>query len=269
MIVDARYRSLLLLFGFVVACTFVSASRWLINGLIPFWAVCCYTMRLGERAPGVVGLAVIAILLFGLGVLASRLWKTHRFVSQLDSAAMTVPPARLAQILSEAGLTRHTVVLATDIPLAFCSGFLRPRLCLSTGLANALNERELKAVLWHEDYHRRHFDPLRGLLAEALAATLFFLPVAAELRDLFLTTIELEADRHAARLVGRPPLAGALHKLLTHPLAVRLPAVGVAGLSATEARVAALLGDSSATPRLAPHKLIASSAILMLVCLLA
>ena len=269
MTADLRYRSLLFLFGFVVACTIVSVARWLMNGLMPFWAICCYAMSMDAKTPGPVGLAVIAVLLFGFVRLVSRLWKTRQFVFQLNSAAMTVPPVRLARIFSELGLSQRTAVLATGMPLAFCSGLLRPRICLSLGLADALNDAELKAVLLHEDHHRRHFDPLRGLLVEIITTLLFFLPVAAELRDSFLTSMELEADQHAVRLAGRASLAGALRKFLTHPLTVRLPAIGLAGLSATEARVAALLGDSPAFLRLSTHRLAASSVILMLVCVLA
>ena len=123
----------------------------------------------------------------------------------------------------------------------------------------------------HEDHHCCHYDPLRGLLAEALSAMLFFLPIAAELRDLFLTSAELEADRHAACLAGRHSLAGALHKMLTHPLASRSPLSGVVGtahLTATEARIAQLLSDCPSTLPISLHNLIVSSIILMLACVL-
>jgi len=272
MTADGRYRSLLFLFGFIAACTIVSASRWLFNGLIPLWAVCCQFMRgrMGnEMASSPILLAVAMLLVMGLGTLTARLWKTHRFASGLNTSAVAMPPIRLAHILTDLGLAQHTVVLASERPLAFCSGLLRPRICLSTGLADVFTDKELKAVLLHEDHHRRHYDPLRTLMAEVLATTLFFLPIAAELRDLFLTSTELEADQSAAHLAGRPSLAGAMHKLLTHPLAVSLPAPGISGLSASEARVAVLLGDPVAPLRLSSHSLITSSAILMLVCVLA
>lgn len=272
---DRLYRSVLALFGFVLTCTLVSVVRPFAIRLAPWLAICCQTMKMSMGEDQVSWLALltqavlVALLIFGLGVLATRAWKTYRFVSDLRSASMAEPPARLAQLAAGLGLSPDVLVLATDAPLAFCFGLLRPRICISTGLAETLTDKELKAVLLHEDHHRRHFDPLRGLLTEALAATFFFLPIASELRDWFLTTTELKADRHAARVAGRPSLAGALHKIITHPRAIRLSVPGIAGLSATEARIADLLGDGSPVMRLSAHGLLTSSAIILLGCMLA
>lgn len=271
---DRLYRSLLALFGFAFACTLASASRSLAVILLPWWVACCQTMRMamgddkGYWLTGLAPAAFMAFLMIGFGTLAARLWKTHRFVAGLKVTGMANPPTRLAQVVTELRLSRPIIVLATEIPLAFCFGLIRPRICLSTGLVETLNNQELKAVLLHEDHHRRHFDPLRGLLAEVFAAMLFFLPIAAELRDWFLTTTELEADRHAVRLAGRPSLAGALHKLLTHPRAMHLSVPGIAGLSATETRIAELLGDRPATTHFSARSLLTSSFIIMLGCML-
>ena len=271
---DQVYRSLLVLLGFSFTCTLVSASRQLVAGLAPWWTACCATMKmyLGDKAAveltTFTQFVTLVLLLFGLGVFGSRLWKTRRFVSTLCHAAMAEPSSQLAQLVAGLGLSEHVVVLATDVPLAFCSGLFRPRICISTGLAEALTHNELRAVLLHEDHHRRHYDPLRGLLAEVLAVTLFFLPLAAELRDLFSTSLELAADRHAVRFAGRPSLAGALHKLLTHPRALQLSVPGIAGLNATETRIAELLGDQVSAPRLTTRNLVVSSILIMLGCML-
>ena len=268
---EERGQSLVALVGFAIACVGMSASRWLMDRGFPFWAVCCQLVRPGGEVETwltlVIRLIVISLLALGLGLLVLRVWKTHRFVAGLNSASVAEPPARLARLLMNLGLARHVLVLRTDAPLAFCFGWLRPRICLSTSLADALTDQELTAVLLHEDHHRRCRDPLRTLLAEALGATLFFLPITAELRDRFLTSVEIEADRYALHLAGRRALAGALHKMLTHPLSTHLSLVGIAGLNPTQARLAQLLGDCPAAPPLSPHRLIATSAILILVCM--
>ena len=273
---EQRYRSLLALIGLVSACTVVAASRWLIGGLLPFWTVCCHMlgMSVNSNVSYWITLSIksgfVALLVFGVSVLISRLWKTYRFVIGLHSASISVPPTHLTQLVTDLGLSPNVVVLASEVPIAFCFGLLRPRICVSTGLAEALTEKELMAVLLHEDHHRRHYDPLRQLLAEVLAAVLFFLPIAAELRDMFVTTTEIEADRRAVRLAGRPALARALHKMLTHPLATRLPrAAGISGLSATSVRIDELLTDRPAAMRLSAHSLVTSSLIIMLWCTLA
>ena len=270
---ERRYWSLLAVFGFVVTCAVISASRWMTGGLASFWALCCVDFSfLGEgMTPGVMAVsrgALGVIILIGLGALGQRMWKTYRFVSHLNRVPLARRIPRLARLVKDLGLSQHVVVLSAEAPLAFCFGLLRPRICLTAGLAAALSDAELKAVLLHEDYHRCHYDPLRGLLAETLAAMLFFLPVAAELRDLSLTATELAADRHAVQSIGRPALAGALHKILTHPLAAQVPVTGIAGISATQVRIAELLGDRPAVLQLSAQSLITSSAIVMLGCML-
>ena len=271
---DQVYRPLLVMLALSLACALMSASREWVAGLVPWWLACCATMKmyLGAKAAvqltSLTQMAMLGLVLFSLVVLGSRLWKTHRFVASLGRASMAEPPTHLAKLVAALGLSQHVVALATDVPLAFCFGLFRPRIGITTGLVESLTQHELKAVLLHEEYHRRHHDPLRGLLAEVLAGSLFFLPVAADLRDLFLTSLELEADRHAVRFAGRPSLAGALQKLLTHPRALHLSVPGIAGLSATERRIAELLGDQASAPRLSARSLMISSVIIMLGCML-
>lgn len=269
---DRPYRALAVLFGLVVACAAISASQWLMGGLDAWWTVCCLSLGManGPIASGLIVLhrsAVISLLTFGLGRLLRRLWTTRRLLSRLASTAAVDVPPRLAGLAAGLGLSDRLVVLATEAPLAFCVGLWRPRVCISTGLVEALTDKELKAVLLHEDFHRRRYDPLRSLSAEVIAATLFFLPMARELRDLFLTSAELDADRYAVQHVGRPSLAGALHKMLTHPLVMSLPpAAGLSGLSATDARIAELLEDRRLALRVSRRSLIVSSALVMLAC---
>ncbi len=272
--IDSRDRTIVMLFGLAVACAGMAASRWLAAGLSPIWEICCQGVGKAAAGDTKLGMSLLAqfavpsLLAFGVFVLLRRLWITQRFAGSLK-ASVTPPPTRLARLVADLGMSEHVIVLAAETPLAFCTGLLRPRIYISTSLADALTNAELKAVLFHENHHRRRFDPLRGLLADVLAAVLFFLPIADDLRDLMLTSSELEADRDAVRLVGRPALAGALHSMLTHPRAARLSVPGLASLSATEVRIAELLDDGPTTPRLSVHKLMTSSAIIMLACMLA
>lgn len=99
-------------------------------------------------------------------------------------------------------------------------------------------------------------------------AVLWFLPVAAELRALLDTLTEVRADRYAARCMGRPALAGAMHKLLTHPRALPLPAAGLARLNVTQARIEALLTDRPVPLRFSNQALLVSSAVTLLACML-
>ncbi|MCI0395752.1 MAG: M56 family metallopeptidase, partial [Chloroflexi bacterium] len=247
---ERSQRLLLSLFGLAALCMVMATAHRLIrHDLMPMWTVCCDALDLLPAKvvlfwrPAIVRSLTAATLVAGLAVLAQRAWRTSRFVATLKPAITSYRPAKLTHLCAELGLPAPIVVLAIPAPLAFCYGLFRPRICLSTGLVEALTDKELKAVLLHEEYHRRHYDPLRTFLADVLAVMFFFLPAVAEWRDFFLASTELAADRYATHLAGRSFLAGALHKLLAQPRVVSLPAGigGITNLSATDARLAQLL----------------------------
>jgi Zn-dependent protease with chaperone function len=114
-------------------------------------------------------------------------------------------PARRARVHDT-----EVFVLPTPRPLAFCLGLLRPRIYLSEGLLNELDASELLSVVAHERHHARRRDPLRAVLAKALAHALWFVPALKTAASAQATIAELAADQVAIRTAGAQPLAGAL-----------------------------------------------------------
>jgi BlaR1 peptidase M56 len=126
-------------------------------------------------------------------------------------------------------------------PVAFCAGYLRPQIYLSRGLVHRLSGEELRAVVAHERHHVRRRDPLRRLLARALADGLFFIPLLGRTSERYVSLSELAADQAAVGALGdRRQLAGALLKLSEYEPAL----ASVAGIDPE--RVDHLLGDPTA-----------------------
>jgi Zn-dependent protease with chaperone function len=248
------------------------------NDLMGVWPACCQGVKMVLSNVVAVWLVlavrtvVTALLVASVLMVVRRLWRTQRLIATLYAAiaagARAGLPPRLSALCAQLALSRPIVLLTNRAPLAFCFGLFRPSICVSTGLLDTLSDRELKAVLLHEDHHCRHFDPLRTFLADLLAALFFFLPVAAEWRKFFAVSTELAADRYAMRLAGRFSLAGALHKLLSHGAALPFPAGagGVSGFSTLDARLTQLLDNIPTTPRPSQRSLVSSSLILILGC---
>lgn len=269
-----RTRTLKLLFGATLVCVVLSASGELAGLLSSFLTICCHALQialpskllahLGTFARSIVGLVVLA----GLIRSGCVLWRSYTFARQVQVGA--VPPVgRLADLCREVGISRNVVMLPTPTPLAFCYGFFRPHIGVSTGLVALLSKAELKAVLLHEAHHCRHYDPLRTLLLEVLVSFLFFLPVVAEGRAHLVTAAELAADRYAIRHAGRHSLAGALHKLLASaPAPQPYAAVMFTGQNAVAVRIAYLLGEAPVTPPLPGRSIARSSLFLLVTCLL-
>lgn len=105
---------------------------------------------------------------------------------------------------------RVTPALAMD---AVVVGSLRPQVFVGAELVEGLTDRELEAVMFHEDHHRRTRAPLR---AAALGAWLRILGRSNHLRAVLLgrlTALETMADADAIRRGSTPrSLAAALLK---------------------------------------------------------
>jgi hypothetical protein len=159
--------------------------------------------------------------------------------------------AVVAQLLGHRRLVRELPVAGTlpsepDVhivestaPIAFCAGWLRPRIYISSAALSRLSRAELDAVLTHERRHRAARDPLRLAAGRVLSEALFFLPVLRPLQDRAGNVAELRADATAlAANRGKPgPLASAMLVLGSSPSG---DTVGIA-----PERVDALLGAPS------------------------
>jgi hypothetical protein len=117
---------------------------------------------------------------------------------------------RRLPVLQTAGVHGHRVRVVPGCELAaFCAGLWRPAVYVSEGTL-ATGEPELRAILAHEEQHRARRDPLRLLLARAVADALRPLPPFATLADREATLADLAADAAAVEVLGdRTPLASA------------------------------------------------------------
>ena len=187
-------------------------------------------LRLTYPAGNVAALALMALAALGAVVLtvavraAWRQLRAHR---------------RMLRALPLAGaLPGHPAVLVirASAPLAFCAGWLRPRVYVSTGVLERLSGAELRAVLAHERHHGTLRDPLRLAVSRSLSQALFFLPVLRLLHDRYADAAELTADAAALQAVdgAAAPLASAMLVFGA------TPAGGMRGISPD--RVDALLG---------------------------
>lgn len=194
--------------------------------------------------------AVAAGGLIGVMVLAGvrTVNRDRATVAELRSATMAArlgsPPAAVARAAGEAAVAGRVDVVAATRPFAFAYGWVRPRICLSTGLVDRLGERELAAVLHHEGWHVGRRDPLRLLIVQTIGAAFAVVPPIRRLVRLYLVAVEIAADRHVVGAMGDPRwLAGALVKVTGDPVAT--PAFE----GHAEARIAALVGEPGPTTR--------------------
>jgi Zn-dependent protease with chaperone function len=132
-----------------------------------------------------------------LASLTRQLRMQRTFLHRLPVARETTIHGHCVRVLPGMGLR------------AFCGGLLRPAIYVSEDALHA-GDAELQAILAHEEHHRARRDPLRQLLARALADGFHPLPPFASLAARQSALADLAADRAAVTSLGRAPLASAM-----------------------------------------------------------
>lgn len=101
-------------------------------------------------------------------------------------------------------------------PAAFTMGLWKPRIVLSSALLSVLDKYEEEAVIYHEAYHMKHYDPLKTWLLRMCATLLFYLPVLRHITNHYKIAREILADNEAIHRAGSPVgIGSALLKLLS------------------------------------------------------
>lgn len=181
---------------------------------IPWFSICATSVRNMEE------LRLGIMFLFGLAVVDSlyqsivrglRQWSaTRRLIRRLSP----LPVHRLPPSIRR---TQLGTVYGLDVPwpAAFTVGFLQPRIVVTAGLLNVLDEKELEAVLYHEMFHRKSRDPLKMWLAQTLARSFRYVPVIGEMARHYRLLRELMADEFVIRQMhSSRPLGLALLKMV-------------------------------------------------------
>lgn len=184
--------------------------------------------------------AVLLLVLGGVILTCSRAtWLLAQASAQVAQLVTIQVPDRVAQLAADLSIGR-LVCVAGASPVAFCAGGLRPAVYVSEGLAFALDDAELEAVLLHEKDHLRQREPLRRALRRAATWGFFYVPLLRWWARYQSERSELRADRLALSRVGPQVLARAL---LRSDWATPSLRAATAFAGAAEARVAQILGD--------------------------
>lgn len=186
--------------------------------------------------------------------------RSSRSLAALVASRGRQPTAGVAAAAGVEGL-RNVVVVDDDLAYAYTFGVWSPRVVLSRGLVEAADDSQLAAVLAHERYHVAHRDPLRIIVARAIAAAMFFVPATSVLVQRYRVARELEADRCAMRRCGRSALAGALFATMRPSDTDGAPIAGLGGTEILDVRLVQLEQGSAPSPATIPHHMVVLSLV--------
>lgn len=142
--------------------------------------------------------------------------------------------ARLASQLRRAGVPADRVTLLEGREMPKVEGWLRPRILLPLELVRDLDPLELRALLIHEEAHRRRRDPLLSALGRLAVLCFYYYPLLWPLLRRLRTTTEMACDeRVLAAGVPRETYTRALARAIGLCLATPTPSSAAAGRSAS------------------------------------
>ena len=107
------------------------------------------------------------------------------------------------------------IVTSCSVPIAVTMGFVNPKIVLSTGLLDLLDENELEAVIYHELHHKQHRDPLKIFLLSLFASIMWYIPILKWFHQRYKIVKEVLADDYAINKLGSSrDLGSALLKMV-------------------------------------------------------
>lgn len=146
-----------------------------------------------------------------------QLWKTQKLVKRLLLKRISITK-RAGKILAPLGLENKVYLIKDPNLFSFCFGIISPHIIITTGLVSSLDDKELEAVILHEQSHLQSLDPLKILLGKTISWMFFFLPIFRELYNNMNTTNEILADHFVIKFQGNSSfLKSTLRKILIKP----------------------------------------------------
>ncbi|MBI2426356.1 MAG: M56 family metallopeptidase [Candidatus Kerfeldbacteria bacterium] len=183
---------------------------------------------------GMIAFALAGIVFLGttIVVIVRHVSRTRQFLANLS-----IESAQHVHGISVLTFLSHNL-------LCFTSGYLFPRVYMSSETVHALSVRERDGVLAHECAHAQYRDPLVRLIARGFLAPLAFMTRWSRFEHILETFHEQRADRIAGKTVGEQTLISAFVKMATPaPLAIVSSPFG-----SNNARLRFLLGEKPTLP---------------------
>lgn len=198
--------------GLALAISFPNVS----SDLARLFNLCAQNLRHGYASPGgtVVAVGGVSVVL----ALTTRVtWCAARAVTS-DRRERNARVAVL-DLVGRSDVLPGALVLDHKAPYAFCVGGRQHRVVVTTGLLATLSDREVDAVLAHEDAHLRQRHHIAMVASRALFGALvpIFPGFRAAMPQVRLFA-EMSADDAARRRVGAPALREALARLACLPV---------------------------------------------------
>lgn len=161
------------------------------------------------------GLVIAVFFSLAIAKIVRFKWLTNKFIRTNLKNKKRKISQRLERMAGTIGLENQIIEVQNKKLIIFCFGFIKPKVCISSGFVKKLSNKELKAVLLHEQHHLFSNEPVRIFIVKSITKILFFLPGLKSFSKQYLIFSELAADQWATNnFKDKIPLASALYKVI-------------------------------------------------------
>jgi Zn-dependent protease with chaperone function len=227
------------------------------GGLSDVLGACVRRLRAEYAAPGGAEVAAVGISL-SAALVVRVVAATIAQVAAMRSRARR--QVQLARLVGRHEPDLGALIVDSDQPSAFCVGGAQPTIVFTSAALDALDPRQILAVLAHEHAHLVHRHHWMQTAARVMSRALPIFPLFRKAPDQLGRLIEMHADDVAVVDHGRSVLATALVALATAP--ARQPALAAAATDAL-ARMRRLLAPAPPLPRAGRRAATAAAALLV------
>lgn len=170
--------------------------------------LCLDTLRLLNRPSLFIG----AIFFLALLKITIVILKTISFKRKL---IIQTTPKIILKLIEKHGLSKKVKIIQNKKPLAFCLGFFKPKIYLSTELIQLMNRPELEAIILHEKYHLLKRDNISLVVITFVKHLFLPFPIFFDFLENMTRIREIKADHFGVNTMGkREPMTSAFKKLL-------------------------------------------------------
>lgn len=202
-----------------------------------------------QTLPKYLNLLPLTVVLFIVGAIGFKLLMTATQLllvkRKLSKVVDLKEYPQIQELVKELGLENKVKVFTNDQPLAFCFGFIAPKIYLSTKIISITSKQELRGVLEHEKHHVESKDNLTMIVAQIVENAFPFIPLISELIRNYRTEREIAADQAAIEAIGKRHVISTLRKLLVHEYDTFALVPALASADTLETRVNVLTLNTS------------------------
>ncbi|EOQ16397.1 MULTISPECIES: M56 family metallopeptidase [Bacillus cereus group] len=165
---------------------------------------CLFQLEKHMKELSLIRIIIAGLLLLTVLIVCKRIWRQFFYSKKLQKVLIPFVRKR-----------KQIYILPTTEVAAFTIGLFRPKVVMSEGLLQTFSNEEIDAIIFHEEYHQKNWDPLKLFCFTLLAEGMMYIPILKGLLQRYHTYQELAADKYAMqKMESSFELGSALLKLI-------------------------------------------------------